>query len=138
MLVTCKHNSRTPNVKCHSPPSALSSIIILKDVNDNSPYFNEADIYITLSNELPVRSSVTRLFAFDKDTDDSITYTIINDPAGNFQTHYKIELYYSYVTNLFRIVLYHRDDVSRQLTMANDKKNLARVGVTKYIHTLKI
>lgn len=51
-------------------------------MNDNSPYFSESDIYITLSDELPIGSNITRLYAFDRDIDDSITYSITDDPTG--------------------------------------------------------
>lgn len=55
---------------------------ILQDMNDNSPYFTESDIYITLSNKLPVGSNITRVYAFDRDIDDSINYSITDNPGG--------------------------------------------------------
>ena len=51
-------------------------------MNDNSPYFTESDIYITLSNKLPVGSNITRVYAFDRDKDDSINYSITDNPGG--------------------------------------------------------
>ncbi|XP_067945562.1 cadherin-87A-like [Watersipora subatra] len=50
--------------------------IYIKDVNDNSPYFMETDIYRTLPYDVPVGSSVVNVYAFDADVDDSITYSI--------------------------------------------------------------
>lgn len=51
-------------------------------MNDNSPYFNEKDVYITVSDDTPIGSFVTRLFAFDDDSEDKISYSVGSDPSG--------------------------------------------------------
>lgn len=57
----------------------------LQDVNDNEPYFLDSDMYITLPSDLLPGSTVTSVHAFDKDVDDSITYSISESMSSKWQ-----------------------------------------------------
>ncbi|KAF6041176.1 hypothetical protein EB796_000514 [Bugula neritina] len=78
-----------PVIAYDGPASPSRSSIVpvyvsIKNVNDNSPYFNEKDVYITVSDDTPIGSFVTRLFAFDDDSEDKISYSVGSDPSGRY------------------------------------------------------